>query len=40
MAIKIGAVRQAEKRTVPKIWLWSKVEVKLIGGKVIIEGRC
>lgn len=37
IAIKTGAVRRARERTVPKFWLWSEAEAKLIGGKVIIE---
>lgn len=37
IAIKTGVVRQAKNRSVPKFWLWSEAEAKLIGGKVIIE---
>lgn len=28
MAVKIGAAKHARERTRPKLWLWSKVEVK------------
>lgn len=36
-AIKIGAVKQAKKRSRPREWLWSDIELKLIGGKVLVE---